>query len=180
MTTDKIIDNYKIISVLGKGGMGVVYKARDINLDIDVALKMMDARYATDETFLKRFRGEARALARLHNPHIVSIYTFRETESGLCIVLEYVEGSTLADVIKTAGQLSYQESMEIIKQLLDALKYAHQAGIIHRDIKPSNIMLTINKEVKVTDLRNALESLIHNGKVSIELTPAVGCSIKWR
>lgn len=151
MIIGKVIDNYKITEVLGKGGMGVVYKATDMTLDRDVALKMMDARLASDENFLKRFQSEAKALARLQNPNIVGIFALRETELGLCIVMEYVEGDTLADRISKDGPMSLAKTLAIFKQLLTAFDHAHKAGIIHRDIKPSNVMLTRDDVVKVTD-----------------------------
>jgi len=151
MIIGKVIDNYKITAVLGKGGMGVVYKATDTTLDRDVALKMMDARLASDENFLKRFQSEAKALARLQNPNIVGVFALRETELGFCIVMEYVEGDTLADRISNAGPMPLAKAVSIFKQLLTAFDHAHKAGIIHRDIKPSNVMLTPDDVVKVTD-----------------------------
>ena len=146
----KVIDNYRIVEVLGKGGMGVVYKATDLTLDRDVALKMMDEGLARDESFLKRFQSEARALAKVQNPHIVSIFALRETEVGFCIVMEFVSGITLADVIRK-GKISLERALPIFRQVLTALGHAHGAGIVHRDIKPSNIMITDNDTVKVTD-----------------------------
>lgn len=151
MIIGKVIDNYKITAVLGKGGMGVVYKATDTTLDRDVALKMMDARLASDENFLKRFQSEAKALARLQNPNIVGVFALRETELGFCIVMEYVDGDTLADRISNAGPMPLPKAVSIFKQLLTAFDHAHKAGIIHRDIKPSNVMLTPDDVVKVTD-----------------------------
>lgn len=150
MIIGKVIDNYKITAVLGKGGMGVVYKATDMTLDRDVALKMMDSRLASDENFLKRFQSEAKALAKLQNPNIVSIFALRETELGFCIVMEYVEGDTLADRVN-AGPMPLDKALKIFKQVLVAFDHAHKAGIIHRDIKPSNVMLTRDDVVKVTD-----------------------------
>jgi len=146
----KVIDNYRIVEVLGKGGMGVVYKATDLTLDRDVALKMMDESLARDESFLKRFQSEARALAKVQNQHIVSIFALRETEVGFCIVMEFVSGITLADVIRK-GKISSERALPIFRQVLSALGHAHGAGIVHRDIKPSNIMITDNDTVKVTD-----------------------------
>ena len=147
----KIVDNYQITAVLGKGGMGVVYKARNMALEKDVALKMMDASLARDESFLKRFQSEAKALAKLQNPNIVTVYDLRETELGFCIIMEYVEGTTLAAKIKQWGPLPVKMAISVFKQLLTALDHAHKVGVIHRDIKPSNIMLTEQNIVKVTD-----------------------------
>jgi eukaryotic-like serine/threonine-protein kinase len=131
--------------------MGIVYRAKDTTLDRDVALKMMDAGLARDESFLKRFQSEAKALARLQNPNIVSIFALRETEIGFCIVMEFVEGNTLADRIRDGGTMPFSKAFPIFKQLLTALDHAHKLGIIHRDIKPSNVMLTSTDVVKVTD-----------------------------
>ncbi len=147
----KEIDNYQILSVLGKGGMGIVYKARDLSLDRDVAIKMMDATLTREETFLKRFQSEARALARLQNPNIVSVFALRESSYGFCIVMEFVEGDTLSDRIRQHGALPVELVVPVFKQLLLAVDHAHNAGIIHRDLKPGNVMLTRDNIVKVTD-----------------------------
>ncbi|MBX2991992.1 MAG: serine/threonine protein kinase [Bacteroidetes bacterium] len=147
----KVIDNYEITGILGKGGMGVVYKAKDMTLDRDVALKMMDANFARDEDFLKRFKSEAKALAKLQNSNIVSVFALRETEIGFALVMEFVEGNTLADRIRMNGALPLNKTLPIFKQLLTALDHAHRLGIIHRDIKPGNVMLTPQDVVKVTD-----------------------------
>jgi tRNA A-37 threonylcarbamoyl transferase component Bud32 len=147
----KEIDNYKILSVLGKGGMGIVYKARDKSLDRDVAIKMMDTSLTRDESFLKRFQSEAKALAKLQNPNIVSVFALRESEYGFCIVMEFVEGGTLSDRLREEGRLSVPEAIIIFKQLLSALDHAHKVGIIHRDLKPGNVMLSQENVVKVTD-----------------------------
>lgn len=147
----KVIDNYEITGILGKGGMGVVYRAKDMTLDRDVALKMMDASVARDEEFLKRFKSEAKALAKLQNPNIVSVFALRETELGFCLVMEYVEGGTLSDRIRANGAVPLNKLIPIFKQIATALDHAHQVGVIHRDIKPSNVMLTPTDVVKVTD-----------------------------
>ena len=146
----KEIDGYRILDVLGRGGMGVVYKAHDVNLDKTVALKMIDPALARDEAFLRRFRGEARALARIDSPHIVRVYAMRPTEAGLYIVMEFVDGGTLTDLVLD-GPVPWQRALPIIRQMLTALEHAHSVNVIHRDIKPSNIMLTARGEVKVTD-----------------------------
>jgi serine/threonine protein kinase len=147
----RTIDSYKIVDFLGKGGMGIVYKALDTTLDREVALKMMDARIGSEPNFLRRFQSEAKALAKLQNPNIVSIFAMRETELGLCIVMEYVKGRTLADLLRQKGALPIPRVLSIFKQILNALGHAHKAGVIHRDIKPSNVLLTDDDFVKVTD-----------------------------
>ncbi len=144
------IDGYLIEGILGRGGMGIVYKAQDVALARDVALKVIDPALTRNESFLRRFHSEARALARVKSNHIVSVHALRQTRLGLCIVMEYVEGGTLADVIKKRA-LSVPESLDLVKQILLAFRDAHGVGVIHRDIKPSNIMLTTDGHVKVTD-----------------------------
>jgi serine/threonine protein kinase len=145
------IDDYEITELLGKGGMGVVYKARDIKLERDVALKIMDPLLAREEAFLKRFWSEAKALAKLQSPYIVAIYAMRETDFGICIVMEYVKGMTLADVLKSSGALPVDRTMNMFKQLLMAFEHAHSVGIIHRDVKPGNILITDANIAKVMD-----------------------------
>jgi predicted Ser/Thr protein kinase len=147
----KMIDSYKILEVLGRGGMGVVYRATDTTLDRDVALKMMDVLIASDPNFLKRFQSEAKALAKLQNPNIVGIFALRQTEFGVCIAMEFVNGKTLADLLKQSVLLPVPRVVRIFKQLLTALDHAHKGGVIHRDIKPGNVMLAEGDVVKVTD-----------------------------
>lgn len=146
-----VIDDYEILSVLGKGGMGVVYKANDMTLEREVALKVMNASLSSDASFLKRFQSEAKALAKLQNPNIVTVHALRETELGFCIVMEFVRGCTLADKIHKTGSLDTETALAVFKPVLNALDHAHKSGIIHRDIKPSNILLTDDGGVKVTD-----------------------------
>ena len=147
----QIIDNYKIIEVIGRGGMGVVYKATDLNLEKTVALKMIDPFYARDENFLKRFRTEAIALAKLENKNIVGVYALRETDNGLFMVMEYVQAKTVSDWLREKGSFQIDEAFKIIRQLLNAINHAHQVGVIHRDIKPNNILLCEDGTVKVMD-----------------------------
>ena len=145
------IDNYKIMDVIGRGGMGVVYKATDMNLEKTVALKMIDPFYARNESFLKRFRTEAIALAKLENKNIVSVYALRETDNGLFMVMEYVDAKTVSEWLKEEGVLSIDETIKIVRQLLNAINHAHKVGVIHRDIKPNNILLCKDGTVKVMD-----------------------------
>ncbi|QXD13893.1 protein kinase [Rhodocaloribacter litoris] len=166
------IDGYHILQVLGRGGMGIVYKAEDVALSRPVALKIIDPALAGDRAFMRRFRSEAKALARIQSPYIVGIYALRETEAGLFIVMEYVDGGTLADLIHEAGALPWPRALSIVKQILQALHHAHSVGVIHRDIKPRNIMLTRQGQVKVTDFglakvrRHGRESTVTRGMVT--------------
>jgi serine/threonine protein kinase len=147
----KTVDSYRILEVIGRGGMGVVFKAIDTNLEKIVALKMVDPFLARDENFVKRFKTEAKALARLENPNIVRVFALRETEAGLFMVMEFVEAKPLSNIIQENGPFSVKESVAITKQLLNAIGHAHKVGVIHRDIKPSNILLCTDGSVKVTD-----------------------------
>jgi serine/threonine protein kinase len=145
------VGKYRITDLIGKGGMGAVYKAHDPDLERDVALKVMDPSLAHDETFMKRFRVEAKALAQLNNTHIVKVHALQESDFGACIIMEFVYGKTLAEIIKHGGALDRKRLFHLFRQILTAFEYAHKAGVIHRDIKPSNIMVTEADEVKVTD-----------------------------
>lgn len=147
----KTVDNYRILEVIGRGGMGVVFKALDDNLDKIVALKMIDPFLAKDDNFVRRFKTEAKALAKLENPFIVGVHALRNTEVGLFMVMEYVESRPLSNYIRDNGHFNVKDTISVLKQLLDAIGHAHQVGVIHRDIKPSNILLCDNGKVKVTD-----------------------------
>lgn len=147
----QVFESYQITALAGKGGMGAVYKARDLRLDRDVAIKVMDPHLAGDEAFMKRFRVEAKALAHLNNTHIVKIHTLEESKLGVCIVMEFVEGKTLAEIIKNSGPLDPARAIHLFDQVLAAFEHAHKAGVVHRDVKPGNIMVTAEDEAKVTD-----------------------------
>jgi eukaryotic-like serine/threonine-protein kinase len=147
----QVIDNYRIIEIIGRGGMGVVFKALDMNLDKVVALKMIDPFLAKDETFLKRFKTEARALAKLVNLNIVTVHALRETDHGLFMVMEYVSARTISEWIREKGRFSVNDTIAALKQILNAIGHAHKIGVIHRDIKPNNILLGEDGTVKVMD-----------------------------
>ncbi len=146
----QVVDGYRIQRVIGRGGMGVVYEAEDVNLSRPVAIKRVNPSQANRDMFLHRFRAEARALARIDSPHIVRVYALRETDIGLLIVMEYVSGGTLEDRVQD-GPMPLDAALPLLKQMLTAFADAHSAGVIHRDIKPANIMLTPDDVVKVTD-----------------------------
>lgn len=145
------IDGYRIEEILGRGGMGTVYKAVDVALDKPVALKVMSPHLAEDETFLQRFRGEAKALARIDAPGIVRVLALRETERGVFIVMEYVEGETLDALLRRHAPIPWTQALPLFRQILEAIGHAHMSGVLHRDLKPSNILITDDGQVKVTD-----------------------------
>ena len=151
LTVGSYIEHYQILEELGKGGMGVVYKALNVNLDKFVAIKTISLGLTAEEIITNRFRTEARSLAKLQNPNIVSIFDLRVDDNQWFIVMEYVDGCTLSQKIREQETLNWQECVNIFKQILSAIGHAHRAGIIHRDIKPNNIMLNREGLVKITD-----------------------------
>ena len=156
------IGTYQVLSLLGFGGMGEVYRARDIKLGRDVALKMLPPIFAADRERLARFEREARVLATLNHPHIGGIYGLEESGGAPVLVLELVEGATLAERIQR-GRLPVADARSIATQIAGALEGAHERGIIHRDLKPANIKITPDGVVKVLDfgLAKALDVQIH-------------------
>lgn len=142
---------YEIIARIGGGGMAVVYKGHDRLLNRRVAVKVLRQQFVHDEDFIRRFRREAQSAASLSHPNVVSIYDVGQEGDVHYIVMEYVEGSNLNDIIKERAPLQPEETVHIASQICDALDHAHQNGIIHRDIKPHNILIGINGRVKVTD-----------------------------
>ena len=144
------IGPYEIVALLGAGGMGEVYRARDARLKRDVALKFLPASVAGDPERLARFEREAQALAALKHPHIATIHGIEEAQGFRALVLELVEGETLADRI-ARGPVPVPEAVVIARQIADALEAAHEQGIVHRDLKPANIQITPDGAVKVLD-----------------------------
>jgi eukaryotic-like serine/threonine-protein kinase len=147
----KLIDNYRVVSVLGKGGMGIVYKAYDTKLDRYVAIKLLNAQMQNREQFVERFKREAKNQAKLTHPNIVAVYGFIEYSDLLGIVMEYVEGESLEKVIERQGRFNLYDVIYILKQMLLGLGYAHSKGYVHRDIKPSNIILNKEGITKIMD-----------------------------
>jgi serine/threonine-protein kinase len=144
------IGAYEVLSAIGAGGMGEVYRARDTKLNRDVALKILPTEFALDADRLARFKREAQVLASLNHPHIAAIYGFEDSAETHALVLELVEGPTLADRI-AKGAIPLDEALSIAKQIAEALEAAHEQGIIHRDLKPANVKVREDGTVKVLD-----------------------------
>ncbi|SET36499.1 Stk1 family PASTA domain-containing Ser/Thr kinase [Paenibacillus sp. NFR01] len=142
---------YQVIERIGGGGMALVYRAHDILLNRNVAIKVLRNQFVHDEEFIRRFRREAQSAASLSHPNVVSIYDVGQEEDIHYIVMEYVEGKNLNEIIKERAPLQVDEAVRIASQICDALEHAHQNQIIHRDIKPHNILIGRNGRVKVTD-----------------------------
>lgn len=146
----ELFPTLQIIELIGVGGMGAVYKARQEGLDRIVAIKILPEEFGHDVKFALRFTREARTLARLNHPNIVSVYEFGQVDDTYYFLMEYVEGSTLRAVV-AAGSLAPPEALAIVPHLCDALQYAHDQGVIHRDIKPENILMSVDGSVKIAD-----------------------------
>ncbi|MBL9130969.1 MAG: serine/threonine protein kinase, partial [Verrucomicrobiaceae bacterium] len=147
----RLFPQWKVIRLLGRGGMGAVYEMHQPELDRTVAVKLLPIEASGDEHLVERFRREARTLAKLHHPGIVALFESGMTAAGhFYFVMEHVNGSPLSQWI-SEGRLSVAKAIEIVRQVCDALAYAHAQGVIHRDIKPSNILLDAQGRAKVAD-----------------------------
>ena len=150
LTAGARLGSYHIVSLIGAGGMGEVYHARDTRLNRDVAIKVLPEMFSQDPERLSRFQREAELLASVNHPNIAAIYGLETSEAGAAIVLELVDGQTLADVI-ARGAVPVDEALPIARAIADALEAAHERGIVHRDLKPANVKLTADGKVKVLD-----------------------------
>ena len=172
LLTGRRIGAYQLQTLLGAGGMGEVYRARDVKLGRDVAIKILPRMFTADPDRLARFEREARVLAALNHPHVAAIYGFEESDGIRALVLELVEGETLAEKIQR-GPLSDNEVLTIAQQLADALDAAHERGIVHRDLKPANIKITPDGVVKVLDFGLA-KAVVGEGAASdISRSPTI-------
>ncbi|MEU5989475.1 Stk1 family PASTA domain-containing Ser/Thr kinase [Spirillospora sp. NPDC047418] len=142
---------YRIESRIARGGMATVYLARDLRLDRTVAIKVMHAGLASDEDFVARFIGEAKAAAALSHPNVVAVYDQRTDGEHVFLVMEYVAGRTLRDTLAARGRLGPRAALEVVQPVLAALGAAHRAGLVHRDVKPENVLITEDGQVKVAD-----------------------------
>jgi serine/threonine protein kinase len=162
MSTPSVLnERYQLLESLGNGGMALVYKAKDLMLERNVAVKLLREDYSKDLAFRERFRQEARAAANLSHPNIVTVHDFGLDQGHLFIVMEYVPGDDLKSLIRQKGQFSVQESLELIIQACQGVGYAHRAGLVHCDIKPHNMLVTPEGRLKVTDfgIARALASI---------------------
>ncbi|MFI0445024.1 Stk1 family PASTA domain-containing Ser/Thr kinase [Actinomadura sp. 6N118] len=142
---------YRIESRIARGGMATVYVARDIRLDREIALKVMHSHLAADDDFVRRFIGEAKAAAALSHPNVVAVYDQRTDGEHVFLVMEYVPGRTLRDLLDERGRLGPREALEILQPVLAALGAAHRSGLVHRDVKPENVLITDDGQIKVAD-----------------------------
>lgn len=152
----KINERYEIIKTIGEGGMANVYLANDTILERNVAIKVLRGDLSSDEKFIRRFKREALSVSNLSHPNIVEVYDVGEEDGNYYIVMEYIEGKTLKQLLQKRGALTLTEVIDIMSQLTDGIAHAHEAYIIHRDIKPQNIMIEDNGLIKITDFGIAM------------------------
>jgi beta-lactam-binding protein with PASTA domain/predicted Ser/Thr protein kinase len=176
MSTPRLLSNrYELGETLGYGGMSEVHHGHDVRLGREVAIKILRADLARDPQFLERFRREAQNAAALNHPAIVAVYDTGEANAEFgplpYIVMEYVEGRTLRDIVKTEGPMSQKRAMEVMADVCAALDFSHRHGIVHRDVKPANVMITKNGAVKVMDF--GIARAMHDGQSSMTQTAAV-------
>src|SRR5438477_1573380 len=170
---DRTISHYRILQAIGRGGMGVVYKAEDLKLRRHVALKLLPQLVANDSQTVQRFEQEAQAASALNHPNICTVYEIEEAEGLHFITNELLEGETLKERI-AGGAFQLREILKIVIEICDALEAAHSAGIIHRDIKPSNIVLTRRGNAKLLDFGIAKRvgpELVQRTQTILELLP---------
>ena len=153
LSAERLVNKFpdlEILHLIGQGGMGAVYQARQTNLDRLVALKILSPRLGSDPSFAERFAREARTLAKLSHPNIVTVFDFGQVDEIYYLVMEYVEGVNLRDTIE-AKTLDPEKALAVVPQICDALQYAHDKGVVHRDIKPENILVSVEGGVKIAD-----------------------------
>jgi serine/threonine-protein kinase len=176
MSSPRLLSNrYELGDTLGYGGMSEVHHGHDARLGREVAIKILRADLARDPQFQERFRREAQNAAALNHPAIVAVYDTGETQTEFgplpYIVMEFVEGRTLRDIVKTEGPMSQKRAMEVMADVCAALDFSHRHGIVHRDVKPANVMITKNGAVKVMDF--GIARAIHDGQAAMTQTAAV-------
>jgi eukaryotic-like serine/threonine-protein kinase len=160
---ERLADRYELEELVGAGGMSSVYRARDTLLDRNVALKILHAHYTGDEEYVERFRREARAVARLSHPNIVTVIDRGEEEGRQFIVFEYVDGENLKELVDRTGPLPVRRAIELALQMARALAFAHEHGLVHRDVKPQNVLLNGDGEAKMTDFGIARSLDVEHG-----------------
>jgi serine/threonine-protein kinase len=163
MVGEVIAGRYELEELVGTGGMSSVYRARDQLLERRVALKILHPHYGDDDEYVERFRREARAVAQLSHPHIVTVIDRGEDDGQQYIVFEYVDGENLKQLLERTGPLPTRRAVELAVEIADALAFAHEHGLVHRDVKPQNVLLTPDGDAKVTDFGIARSLDVEHG-----------------
>jgi eukaryotic-like serine/threonine-protein kinase len=160
ITIGQQLGSYEITALLGKGGMGEVYRAKDTKLKRDVAIKILPEEFSLDPERVSRFQREAEALAALNHQNIGAIYDLQQADDTRFLILELVEGETLADLLAKRGALPVEDVLNIAKQIGEALEAAHEKGVVHRDLKPANIKVTPEGKARATPIRFNITNLL--------------------
>src|SRR5690349_17324347 len=151
MTGEVVAGRYELEELVGSGGMSSVYRALDQLLERNVALKILHPHYGDDAEYVERFRREARAVAQLSHPNIVTVIDRGEDDGQQYIVFEYIDGESLKQLVARTGPLPTRRALELSVEIADALSFAHEHGLIHRDVKPQNVLVSPDGDAKVTD-----------------------------
>jgi eukaryotic-like serine/threonine-protein kinase len=160
---DVIADRYELEELVGTGGMSTVFRAHDVQLEREVAVKILHSHYADDPEYLERFRREARAVAKLSHPNIVTVIDRGDDDGRQYIVFEHVDGENLKELVVRSGRLPVRQALELAIAVADGLAFAHDRGLVHRDVKPQNVLLNDEGEVKVTDFGIARSLHVESG-----------------
>jgi eukaryotic-like serine/threonine-protein kinase len=160
---DLIADRFELEELVGSGGMSTVFRARDLQLDRRVAIKILHERYVEDPEYVERFRREARAVAKLSHPNIVTVIDRGDDGGRQYIVFEHVEGENLKELVTRTGRMPPRRALELVIPVADGLAFAHEHGLVHRDVKPQNVLLSSEGEVKVTDFGIARSLDVEHG-----------------
>jgi serine/threonine-protein kinase len=175
LSTGTKLAHYEITSQIGKGGMGEVYQAKDQKLGRNGAIKVLPEEFAKDADRVARFQREAKLLASLNHPNIAAIHGLEESDGTHFLIMELIEGDTLADRIK-ANAIPVEESLKLVLQIAEALEAAHEKGVIHRDLKPANIKVTPDGKVKVLDFGLAKAFAGEQSDLNLSNSPTLSIS----
>ena len=167
-----LADRYRVIGLLGRGGMGEVYRADDLKLGQPVALKFLPTKLADDPVLRERFFAEVRITRQLSHPNICRVYDIGEVDNRHFLSMEYIDGENLASLIKRIGALTNEKALDITQQLVSGLSVAHEHGVLHRDLKPSNIMIDGHGRARITDFGLAISVEDESGAEEVAGTPA--------
>ncbi|MBL7164693.1 MAG: protein kinase [Anaerolineales bacterium] len=173
MTLDIKLGKYTLLEEIGRGGYGTVYRARDETLQVERAVKVLHPELVVDPSFIERFREEARLVARLKHPHILPVYDLGEDQGRFYLAMEYMSGGSLKDLLANEVALPFERSLDVLKQVSDALDYAHGQNLVHRDVKPGNILFDTSGNAYLTDFGFAKSLASADSSTTMSLTGGI-------